>query len=381
MTEFFWRIAMEGDQAGIAHAPTFNRGDANGYHPGNIAPFIRDGEVDGRFSYIDHALLVAKAAESAGFRGGLLPSFPSTEDPWAYSAALLPQTTDFRFMIAYQPGFLHPLQVARQAATFQRLSNGRLVFNVISGGGGDAQLWWGDKIAHDDRYARTKEFLDILKGVWSGTPFDYDGRFFQTHGAALPPQLRDQEFPELYFSGSSDAAIDAAGRHADYYLSWLEPRAQLAEKIARVKEYAATLGESPKIAVRVEVLARRTPEAAWRVIERAWQRRGQSGTGGRGDSVGAARSASAIPDTSDWRELEIEPNVWAGFSRLRPGPALGLVGGYDEVAQRLQELIDLGVDSFILAANPHLEEVYRVGEEVLPLLGERAPLLLETTVH
>ena len=372
MTDFFWRIAMEGDQAGIAHTPTFNRGDANGYHAGNIAPFVRGGEVDSRFSYIDHALLVAKAAESAGFIGGLLPSFPPTEDPWAYSSALLPQTDRFKFMIAYQPGFLHPLQVARQAATFQRLSGGRLVFNVISGGGGDAQLWWGDRIAHDDRYVRTKEFLDILKGVWSGVPFDYDGRFFRTAGAALPPQLRGQEFPELYFSGSSDAAIDAAGRHADYYLSWLEPRAQLVEKISRVREYAASIGQAPKIAIRVEVLSRRTPEAAWRVVERAWERPGQGSLrGGAGDSVGAARVASAVPESSHWRDLEIEPNIWAGFNRLRPGPARGIVGSYEQVAQRLQELIDIGVDSFILAGNPHLEEVARVGEEVLPLLGAR----------
>jgi alkanesulfonate monooxygenase len=370
MTEFYWRIAMEGDQGGLDHPYAYNRGDAGGTYGGNVSPFVRAGELDATFTYIDHARAVARSIERAGFAGALLPSFPHTHDPWAFSASLVPETTAFRFMIAYQPGFLHPVQVARQAASLQRASGGRLLFNVISGGGGDAQLWWGDRIGHDDRYRRTKEFLDILKGVWDG-PFHYEGDFFRTAGASLPPLLRGQEFPEIYFSGSSSAAIDAAGRHADFYLSWLEPRPQLLEKIRSVRETGARLGQHPRIALRIDVLARRTPEAAWRVIERAWGRTeffAQSGGRSRGDSVGASRLAAAVPQSDDWRQLEIEPNVWGGFHRLRPGPALGIVGSYEQAAEHLQDLIDAGVDAFILAGVPHLEEAERVGTEVLPLL-------------
>ncbi|QAY59372.1 LLM class flavin-dependent oxidoreductase [Microbacterium protaetiae] len=369
MTEFFWRIAMEGDHASLATANKYGRGNARGIATGNIAPFRRDGAVDETFSYIDHALLVAKATESAGFTGGLLPSFPSTEDPWAYASALLAGTDTYRFMVAYQPGFLHPLEVARASATYQQLSGGRLVFNVITGGGGPAQLWWGDRVAHDDRYARTKEFLDIIKGVWSGDPFSYDGRFFTTRDAALPAQLQGAAFPELYFSGSSDAAIDAAGAHADFYLSWLEPRAALAEKFEKVRERSALRGRTPKFALRIEVLARPTPELAWAAVERAWQHPLGGRADAKGDSVGASRQAGIVPTSGDWRDLQIEPNVWAGFNTLRAGPALGLVGSYEQVAERLSELVDLGVDSFILASTPHLEEAYRVGENVLPLVG------------
>ncbi|WP_308492090.1 LLM class flavin-dependent oxidoreductase [Microbacterium terrisoli] len=369
MTEFFWRIAMEGDHASLSTPHKYGRGNARGVTTGNVAPFRREGEVDDTFSYIDHALLVAKASESAGFTGGLLPSFPSTDDPWAYASALLAGTGTYRFMVAYQPGFLHPLEVARASATYQQLSDGRLVFNVITGGGGPAQLWWGDRVGHDDRYARTREFLDIIKGVWSGAPFTYDGRFFQTDRWALPPQLAGADFPELYFSGSSDAAIEAAGAHADFYLSWLEPRAQLAEKFDRVREKSAEAGRTPKFALRIEILARSTPELAWAEIDRAWRQPlgGQSPAGG--DSVGVSRQAGIVPTSGDWRDLEIEPNVWAGFNTLRAGPALGLVGSYEQVAAQLQSLVDLGVDSFILASTPHLEEAYRVGEHVLPLVG------------
>lgn len=367
MTAFFWRIAMEGDHSSLTAPEKYGRGNARGIVDGNIAPFRRDGQVDDSFSYIDHALLVAKASESAGFEGGLLPSFPSTEDPWAYASALLAGTESYRFMVAYQPGFLHPLEVAKASATFQKLSGDRLLFNVIIGGGGPAQLWWGDRIAHDDRYARTREFLDILSGVWGGESFTYDGRFFSTRDAKLPERLRGGSFPELYFSGSSDAAIDAAGKYADYYLSWLEPKAQLAEKFEQVRLRSAAHGRTPRFALRVEVIARRTPELAWDVVRRAWENP-LGGQSAQGDSVGAARQAGLVPRSGDWRELEIEANVWAGFNTLRAGPALGLVGSYEQVAERLSELAALGVDSFILAATPHLEEAYRVGERVLPLL-------------
>src|SRR5206468_2606093 len=123
------------------------RGDWGGIGPGNIAPAVRDGRPDGH-AYIDHAAAVAKASEAAGFLGGLLPSFPGTEDPWALSAALARETSTYRFMVAFQPGFLHPLQAARMSASLQRATGGRLVYNIISGGGGPAQLWWGDKVDH-----------------------------------------------------------------------------------------------------------------------------------------------------------------------------------------------------------------------------------------
>lgn len=207
--DIYWRIGMEGDHASLRTPRRYNRGHANGYGPGNIAPAIRGGRLDD-YGYIDHMAAVARASESAGFLGGLLPSFPVTDDPWAVSAALARETTTYRFMVAFQPGFLHPVQAARMSASLQRATGGRLVYNIISGGGGPAQLWWGDKVAHDDRYARTSEFLDVLRGVWDGEPYDHDGRFFTTHGAALPPGLAGHPFPEVYFSGSSGAAVAAA---------------------------------------------------------------------------------------------------------------------------------------------------------------------------
>ena len=374
--DIYWRIGMHGDQPSLRRRAE-TRGDWQPTSPGSLAPGVRGGVPDGH-GYVEHMADVARAAEAAGFVGGLLPSFPFTDDPFATAALLARETRTFRFMVAFQPGFLHPVHAARLSAGLQRSTGGRLVYNIITGGGGPPQLWWGDRVDHDDRYARTSEFLDVLKGVWTGGPHDADGRFYQVRGGALPEPLAREAVPEIYFSGSSRAAIDAAGRHADYYLSWLEPFDALAAKIDQVREHSATTGRTPRFAVRIDVLARRTEREAWDELRRGWERVDPAvlRAAASGDSVGAARSLAFVDrPIHDLRDLEVQPQVWGGFSLLRGGPAFGLVGSYDQVAARLDELVELGVDAFILAGVPHLEEAYRVGEEVLPRLRSLAPAL------
>lgn len=370
--DIYWRIGTHGDQPSLRRGLS-SRGDWTPTGPGSIAPGLRGGALDG-YSYLDHMADVARAAEVSGFTGGLLPSFPFTDDPWAATAALVRETRTFRFMVAFQPGFLDPVHTARLSASLQRASGGRLVYNVITGGGGPAQLWWGDPVAHDDRYARTGEFLAALRGTWGAEPFDLDGRFYDVRGAHLPEDLATQAMPEIYFSGSSPAAIQTAGAHADYYLSWLEPFDALREKFAQVREQSAALGRKPRFALRIDVLARPTEGEAWAEIERGWDNVDPAALDfdTAGDSVGAARSRAFIRGpVRTARDLEAEPQVWGGFHLLRGGPAFGLVGSYQQVAARLDELVELGADAFILAGVPHLEESYRVGSEVLPLLSTR----------
>jgi alkanesulfonate monooxygenase len=263
------------------------------------------------------------------------------------------------------------------AASLQRATNGRALFNVITGGGGPSQLWWGDSVPHDDRYTRTTEFLDVLRGIWRGGPFDYQGKFYQVENAGLPEPLSAEDFPEIYFSGSSEAALTSASKHADYYLSWLEPFAQLHDKFNRVKQRTDELGRKIKCAVRVDVIARPTEEEAWAEVRRSFDRLQpedvtrftQRNSRQAGDSVGASRQGNHRPSTlNSYKDLIIEPNVWSGFSLLRGGQTNGIVGSYEQVAERLDELVQLGADAFILASTPHLEEAYRVGEEVLPLV-------------
>ncbi len=379
--DFYWRLPSHGCHGSLRDT-AYDRGDWSPTGARNVAPGLdRNGEDDG-YRYIDHLGAIAKAAESVGFIGGLIPSFPNTDDPWVISPLLARETKAFRFMIAFQPGFLNPVHAARMSASLQRATGGRTVFNIITGGGGPSQLWWGDSFSHDDRYGRTTEFLDVFKGVWGGEGFSYDGRFYQVRDGGLSPLLAREEIPEIWFSGSSDAALQSAAKHADYYLSWLEPFDQLTDKFARVKERTAALGGEQKCAVRVDLVARPTEEEAWAEVRAGFEslspERRQQARGGPTDSVGAARQQALRPsEATRYDELIVAPNLWGGFSLLRGGPALGIVGSYEQCAARLDELIARGTDAFILAGTPHLEEAYRVGEEVLPLLGRKESVLLQ----
>lgn len=378
--DFFWRLPTHGCHSSIRRG-NYDRGDWSPTDAHHLAPGLDGAGGDDGFTYIDHLAQIAKAAETVGFQGGLIPSFPNTDDPWVISPLLARETKAFRFMIAYQPGFGNPVDFARASASLQRATGGRSLFNIITGGGGPAQLWWGDNFAHDDRYGRTSEWLDVFRGVWENESFSYNGRFYQVENARLPAHLRAADFPELWFSGSSETALQVAARHADYYLSWLEPFDQLADKFARVKERTAALGGEQKVAVRVDILARKTEEEAWHDIEIAFanvSEEARKGGRGAGDSVGAARLAALRPEApAHWQDLKIAPGLWGGFHLLRGGPSIGIVGSYEQAAEKLDELIRLGTDGFILAGTPHLEEAYRVGEEVLPLLGQHASALLE----
>ncbi len=174
-------------------------------------------------------------------------------------------------MIAFQPGFLNPVQAARLSASLQRATSGRTVYNIITGGGGPAQLWWGDSFSHDDRYGRTTEFLDVLKGVWKEENFNY-------RRPLLPGRGRRPGTA----SGARGAARDlvfriirrgaAVGGEARRLLSLLA-RAfdQLTEKFARVKERTAALGRQQKCAIRVDLVARATEEEAWADIRAGFE--------------------------------------------------------------------------------------------------------------
>src|SRR5919108_1524679 len=170
---------------------------------------------------LDYLGQVARAAEKVGFDAVLTPIGTWCEDAWVATAALIGQTRTLRFLVAFRPGFISPTLAAQQAATFQRLSGGRLLLNVVTGRRPGEQRRFGDWHDHDTRYARTAEFLTVLRGAWSGTPFDFAGEHYRVAGATVsaPPSPR----PPIFFGGSSDAGKQVAAEHADVWLMWGEP--------------------------------------------------------------------------------------------------------------------------------------------------------------
>jgi len=326
----------------------------------------------------DYLAQVARAAEQLGFTGVLTPTGTWCEDAWLSTATLIPQTERLKFLVAFRPGLITPTLAAQMAATYQRLSGGRLLLNVVTGGDAAEQRRFGDHLSHDERYRRTDEFLSVVRGAWSGQPFDLAGQYYQVEGATVlqPPDPH----PVIYFGGSSPAAGQVAARHADVYLTWGEPPADVAAKLAWIRAEAAAAGRTLRFGIRLHVITRDTAAEAWReagklldAIDPDDLRAAQQKLG-RSESSGQARMNAlhaAYRDTGDAQRLEIYPNLWSGIGLVRGGAGTALVGSHQQVADRIEEYAALGIEEFIMSGYPHLEEAYWFGEGVLPELAGR----------
>jgi alkanesulfonate monooxygenase len=318
---------------------------------------------------------IAGAIDELGYAGALLPTGQGCEDAWVTASALMPFTRRLKFLVAVRPGLSSPGLAARMAATFDRFSEGRLLINVVSGGDPDELAGDGVHLSHDARYDLTDEFLRVWRALLAGESVNFDGEhLFITAGklAVLPVQ---RPHPPLYFGGSSPAAHRVAARHADVYLTWGERLEAVATKIEDIKTQAAELGRSLRFGIRLHVIVRETERDAWaaadslirHVDERAITAARQ--TFARMDSEGQRRMA-ALNDSGPSR-LVIGPNLWAGIGLVRGGAGTALVGDPEQVAARIREYAQLGLETFILSGYPHLEEAHRVAELLFPALGLR----------
>ncbi|MFE4251289.1 LLM class flavin-dependent oxidoreductase [Streptomyces sp. NPDC056910] len=322
---------------------------------------------------IGYLTQIARAAEDLGFVGALTPTGAWCEDAWLTTAMLSQQTERLKFLVAFRPGFVSPTLAAQMASTYQRQTGGRLLLNVVTGGESREQRAYGDFLDKDARYARTGEFLEIVRGLWAGDTVDLAGGHLQVQDARLA-RLPDP-VPEVYFGGSSPVAGEIAARHSDVYLTWGEPPAQVAEKIARIRGLAEKEGRTVRFGIRLHVITRDTSQQAWAEADRLLQgfdpatvRSVQEGLA-RSESEGQQRMLALHGGSSG--SLEIHPNLWAGIGLVRGGAGTALVGSHDEVADRVEEYHRIGIDEFVLSGYPHLEEAYWFGEGVLPRLHAR----------
>ncbi|MEU5261436.1 LLM class flavin-dependent oxidoreductase [Amycolatopsis sp. NPDC021455] len=327
---------------------------------------------------LDYLAQVARAAERQGFEGVLTPTGTWCEDAWLTTAALIRETTRLKFLVAFRPGVISPTLAAQMAGTFQRLSNGRVLLNIVTGGDAVEQRRFGDWHDHDARYARTDEFLTIVRGVWSGEPFTFTGEHLRVEGATTlaPPD----PVPPIYFGGSSPAALPVAARHADVYLTWGEPPAQVAEKIGKVRELA---GDRPiRFGVRLHTISRDTSAEAWAEAQKLLDALSPEQVAkaqaqlAASESVGQQRMVALHGGRTDGgvRGLEIHPHLWAGVGLVRGGAGTALVGSHEEVADLIEEYHSIGVTEFVLSGYPHLEEAYWFGDGVRPELARRGLL-------
>jgi alkanesulfonate monooxygenase len=259
------------------------------------------------------------------------------------------------------------------SGTFQRLSRGRLLLNVVTGGEGHEQRAYGDFLDKEERYARTDEFLDIVRSLWRGETVTHKGEHLQIEEAQLG-RLPDPA-PPIYFGGSSQAAGPVAARHADVYLTWGEPPAQVASKLDWIRGLYADAGREPRFGIRLHVITRDTADEAWAQARRLLAgisdgdiARVQAGLA-RSESEGQRRMLELHGGQRD--SLEVSPNLWAGVGLVRGGAGTALVGSHAEVVDRIAEYHELGITEFIMSGHPHVEEAYWFGEGVLPELRRR----------
>lgn len=325
---------------------------------------------------LDYLQQMAKAVDGLGYTGALLPTGSSCEDSWVAASALISVTKRMKFLIAVRPGLTAPTTAARMASTFDRLSNGRILINVVTGGDPVELAGDGIHLDHASRYELTDEFLQIWRRELSGEAVNFNGKHLKVEGGdVLYPPIQ-KPYPPLYFGGSSNDAMDVASNHIDVYLTWGEPPEKVAEKIEKVRKLTEKNGRSIKFGLRLHIIVRETKEEAWEAAESLIQYvddemiEASQNVFSRFDSVGQKRMSSLHNGKRD--SLEISPDLWAGVGLVRGGAGTALVGDPETVAARLQEYKELGIDSFILSGYPHLEEAYRVAELLFPKLEFRS---------
>ena len=334
-----------------------------------------------RDASIDYLASIVRAAESFGFTGALIPTGAWCEDAFVTAALLARETTSLAFLVAFRPGLVSPTLSAQMAATFARHAPGRILLNVVVGGEAHEQRAFGDHLDKDVRYQRADEFLDVVRRLWAGETVTTHGEHIRVDEASLA--TLPNPIPPLYFGGSSVAAGPVAARHADVYLTWGEPPTAVREKIEWIRAEAAEQGRSVRFGIRLHTISRDSADEAWSQADKLVDalddetvRSAQAGLS-RSQSEGQRRmlalhEANRADGTwHDARALEIARNLWAGVGLVRGGAGTALVGSHTDVADRIAEYAEIGIDEFIFSGYPHLEELFWFGEGVVPILRER----------
>lgn len=372
-----WYLPTNGDSREIV-------GSGDDSHLGN-----GPSNLSWRKPTIEYLEQVAKTAESLGFEAVLTPTGTWCEDAWITTAALSRLTQRLKFLVAFRPGLITPTLAAHQAATFQRISGGRLLLNVVTGGDPVEQKRFGDYLDHDARYERTGEFLEILRGVASTAGserrFDFAGIHYRIEGAQI--DFGAYELPKVFFGGASASAQDVAARHVDTYLVWGESPEVERERVKAVREKAEKLGRKISFGIRLHVISRDTEVQAWAEADALLSKlsperiaRAQSILA-RTQSVGQGRMNELHREKRDQvsilrsaRDLEIYPSLWAGYGLVRGGAGTAIVGSHEQVAALIEHYHSIGFDHFILSGQPHIEEAYYFAEGALSILKSKRVL-------
>jgi alkanesulfonate monooxygenase len=307
---------------------------------------------------------IASAADRLGFGGVLLPTGHGCFDGWTLASALAPLTERLKFLVALRPGIQSPALAARQAAALDQISNGRLLLNVVTGGNPTELAYDGLFLGHDERYEQTDEFLRLWRQIMRGDPIDFQGKHLSAKGGTplvFPPV--QTPYPPIYFGGSSQAGAEVAAEHADMYLTWGEPQAQVSEKFTEVRAAAAKRGRKVRFGIRLHLIVRETEKEAWAAADRLISRLTP-------DIIAAAqaRIAKRVEQSEGQRRMVALHR--GKQENLESVPISGPVSGWFEKAQRppwlaiRQRLPRAFANIRIWASIPSLRQAIRISKRL-----------------
>jgi len=360
------------------------------YLPNTVESGHRLDDTPGGWADLDQATRLARLLEDHGWGGALIGTSWGRPDTFTVATAIAARTSSFKPLAAIRPGYWQPAHFASAAATLDHFTGGRLLVNIVSGQ--DNFPAYGDSEGDQaQRYARTREFLQIVRKLWSQDNVTFSGEYFGVEDSTLrlkPHGADEGRHPRLYFGGASPAAERVAAAEADVQLFWGEPLDGVAQRIDRLTALQEELGREHQpleFGLRITTLVRDTSDEAWRdaeqrvavMAERAGRKdHGQAGLAGapEGRGPGGKRWGGAVGQQR-LLALHERGEVLDSCLYTTPGKFGGggagttwLVGSHDEVAAALQKYAGLGITHFVLSDTPYLEEAARVGDHLLPRL-------------
>lgn len=345
------------------------------YIPNDIKAGHRGDAAGENHNSLDTLTTQAKALEEHGWKGALIGTGWGRPDTFTIATALVARTTSFEPLIAVRPGYWKPANFASAAATLDHLSGGRLRVNVVSGP--DQLAAYGDQEGNQvQRYARTKEFMRLIRRLWTEEDVTFSGEHFQVANSTVVPRLvpvGDRLHPQLYFGGASEAAERVAATEADVQLFWGEPLDGVRQRIERLKALSKTLDrdlQPLEFGLRITTLVRDTTEQAWADAEAKVAKMAEGAAGSWQDHRhGVAVGQQRLLDLARQGDV-LDDNLYTAPGKFGGGGAgtTWLVGSAADVARSLRKYEELGITHFVLSDTPYLTEIQRQGSQLLPLL-------------
>ena len=347
------------------------------YIPNQVEPGHRgDDDASPDHNSLDTLTQHARALEDHGWDGALLGTSWGRPDTFTVATALAARTTTFSPLIAIRPGYWRPAHFASAAATLDHLSGGRVRVNIVSGQ--DSLAAYGDSEGDQaERYARTREFMQIVRKLWTEENVTFRGEHFSVTDSTLQPRIEVEDgrrHPRLYFGGASEAAARTAAQEADVQLFWGETLGGVEERIDHLKSLSEELGREHaplEFGLRITTLVRETSDQAWADAEAKVAAMEARGSGPeqkhyRGPSLGQQR----LLDLQAQGDV-LDDNLYTAPGKFGGGGAgtTWLVGSAEDVAKSLRKYQDLGISTFVLSDTPYLGELRRQGDQLLPLLA------------